>query len=348
MVVRLQGARWCALLAAGLLSCSEQALSPVTQGGIVQSGMVLPAVQVEAPRRARELPPLPEPETRTETFLRGVVLGPLERPDSEAAFKREHTRLLDRAVALGATDVQLTVRWLQTDANAIEIAPYDTVDDELLGWVVDQARRRKLRVLLAPTVGLEAALDKPLGRQLKPSSWERWWWSYRRLVLHYARVAAMRKIGTLSLGSELDAIEGQGERWSKLIKEVRKIYSGRLTYAASAERFTEVAFWDSLDVATIALDQAHPRSELSLVERLEPLARRLESKLGNTGYLLRETGCGADKVEPAKALLCERALFRSFHDQPHLKGVFVPRVLEVPRGDKSAELVRTWYKKSRG
>lgn len=37
------------------------------------------------------------------------------------------------------------------------------------------------------------------------------------------------------------------ERWKKLIKEVRGIYKGPMTYAANFDNYHEVAFWDDLD-----------------------------------------------------------------------------------------------------
>jgi hypothetical protein len=37
------------------------------------------------------------------------------------------------------------------------------------------------------------------------------------------------------------------DRWKKLIKEVRRIYKGQMTYAANFDNYNEVAFWDNLD-----------------------------------------------------------------------------------------------------
>ena len=37
-------------------------------------------------------------------------------------------------------------------------------------------------------------------------------------------------------------------RWRRLIRDVRKVYRGKLTYAANFDQFEEVSFWDELDL----------------------------------------------------------------------------------------------------
>jgi len=330
------------------VGCSEQALTPVV---VSQAGMLDVPAAIRAEPPTRELPSAPE---RGETFQRGIVLGPLVASAKESVFKREQTRLLDRAAALGATDVQVVVRWLQPSPTAVEIAPYETVHDELLTWVLDYARRRKLRVQLSPQLGVASAPESTesgrAGQLLRPSSWERWWWSYERFVLHYARVAAMRKVPALSIGSELTKAESQSERWRKLVAEVRGIYKGRLTYVASAQSFDQVGFWDALDVVSVAVDQERPSSEGQLVERLAPLARRLAAagEVRERGYVLVEGTCGGEAPDATDALVCKRALYKSFRDERELRGVYVPAPSDGTRRDgEAAEVVRQWFKKSK-
>jgi hypothetical protein len=371
------GSAECALLIASLASfgiacCSEQAASHNAARG----ASALQPDDNEAPLRG-----LPEPALRGETFRRGVVIGPLAASDDEQAFRRRYSRQLDRAVAIGATDVTLVVRWMQPDLRAIECAPYDSVHDDVLTWLVDQAKRRKLRVGLSPELAIEKAQGEHAQRALKPSSWERWWWSYRRLALHYARVSAMRKVSQLTIGTELTSTEGQTDRWRALIKEIRKIYKGKLTYVASAESFDKVAFWDALDVLSIAVEQRDPRSEAQLLDRLSPLRKRLErsAPARELGYQLVEAGCGAagarseamldahaeprvskrasDEAKRAQprasenSTLCQRALFQSFGDASHLEGVFVRGESEASAesaGEHSgSEVVRHWYRRSK-
>jgi len=261
---------------------------------------------------------------RNENFRRGLVLGPLEATEHDEDFKRAHLKLLDRAVAVGATDLQLVLRWLQTDYTSIEIAPYDSVHDDLLTWLIDQAKRRKLRVMLTTRLAVENESERA-ARKLKPQDWERWWWSYRRLALHYARVASMRKVSMYAIGSELSSTESQADRWRKLIKEVRRIYKGKLTYFAAAEGFDKVAFWDQLDIVGVSVDQEKPRNEAQLLERLNGLTKKLSHspKVRDLGYVVSELGCGSEPSDAERDLLCQRALFQSFRDESQLQGVFI-------------------------
>jgi hypothetical protein len=47
--------------------------------------------------------------------------------------------------------------------------------------------------------------------------------------------------------------------WQKLIKEIRKVYQGKLTYAANWDEFKRVPFWTEIDF--IGIDAYFPLSE---------------------------------------------------------------------------------------
>lgn len=349
VLFRLQPASWCGLLAWLLLACSEQSVQTPRSGG-----PELPSASARKP-----LLGLPAPSARGAPFRRGIVLGPLRAPEDEpgaAAFKREHARQLDHAVALGATDVQLLVRWYQVDARSTEIYPYDSVHDDLLSWLLKQAQRRKLRVFLSPVLALARGDDTRTRGELAPRGWESWWWSYRRVVLHYARVSARHKLALYSVGAGLTSTERQTASWRKLIRDVRKIYKkGQLTYLASAESFHEIAFWDALDVLSIDLAQPSARSEEPLLEWLTALRERLEgfSKSRALGYLISESRSDAGSDEEG-ALREQRALFQSFREDALLRGVYVRGALPEAASGKSAPapggaaaIVHHWYSKSK-
>jgi hypothetical protein len=346
---------WLFVLAC-VLGCSEPSLPHVSA-----TRFELPSITVESSSSSAALAlGLPAPMVRGDTFRRGIVLGPLEATENDEDFKRAHLKLLDRAVAVGATDLQLVLRWLQTDYTSIEIAPFDSVHDDLLSWLIDQAKRRKLRVMLSTRLAVENESERA-ARKLKPDNWERWWWSYHRLVLHYARVAALRKLPMYAIGSELSSTEVQADRWRKLIKEVRKVYKGKLTYFATAESFDKVAFWDQLDVVGISIDQEKPRNEAQLLERLDTLRKKLARapKVRDLGYVVAELACGSGPADAGRELLCRRALFQSFRDESQLQGVFVRsaddgagRGKHGGKGEGKAasagDVVRYWYRNSKG
>jgi hypothetical protein len=332
---RWRGIAW-ALMATCALACKEAPAPPAAAARVEP-----PKVTVEAPTTG-----LPAPLPRSDAFRRGIVLGPLWAPENEGAWKKRQLALLDRAVARGVTDLQVVVQWTQVSVSAIEIAPFESVHDTLLTWVLDKAKQRKLRVLLTPRVAVENEASWAV-RGLAPSSWERWWWSYQRVALHYAKVAATRKVAMYAVGSELSSTEGQLDRWRKLIKAVRKVYPGKLTYMAAAEGFDKVPFWDALDVVGISVDQAEPRSESQLVELLSPLPKRIgrSSKARDLGYLISEASCGEGERDDARELLCQRALFHSFSAEVRLLGVFVSP--GPANNSRAGDVVSHWYRNSK-
>ncbi len=314
---------------------------------------------------ARPLGALPEPSARDDAFRRGASLGMFVCSEDDTVRKPLYTKALDELVELGATDVQLRVEWTQTDASAIEISPSSTrtVDDELLRWVIDEANQRSLRVFLMPVLdvaglGTEGGLQ-PYRANLSPPDWDRWWWSYRRFVIHYAQIAAGHKAAMLSVGSELTSTEQQTERWQDLIKVVRKVYHGPLTYSASAESFEAVSFWDDLDVVGVSAHQplvgaeragssvassaqagSAPAavSDAELERGLTGFTTRLAkwALARNKRYLLTEVGFPAQAhaalrpwdlqtaspADPLLQLRCYRALYRAFQGDPRLLGLY--------------------------
>ena len=84
--------------------------------------------------------------------------------------------------------------------------------------------------------------------------------SYEDFILTYATSAETLKADILCIGTELEKfVENRPEYWRKLIKKIRKIYSGKLTYASNWDEFKRVPFWQQLDF--IGIDAYFPLSD---------------------------------------------------------------------------------------
>ncbi len=98
---------------------------------------------------------------------------------------------------------------------------------------------------------------------LKANSEENWMIlenSYRDYILTYAKVAQNIKAEILCIGTELENFVMQRPKyWQNLIKEIKKLYSGKLTYAANWDEFKRVSFWNQLDF--IGIDAYFPLSD---------------------------------------------------------------------------------------
>lgn len=79
--------------------------------------------------------------------------------------------------------------------------------------------------------------------------WDTWFNSYRNRMLHYVKIAELTGAELFCVGTELrTSIKQQPEEWIQLICEIRKIYSGKLTYAANwHDEYEHITFWDQLD-----------------------------------------------------------------------------------------------------
>ncbi len=84
--------------------------------------------------------------------------------------------------------------------------------------------------------------------------------SYTKFILEYAQTAEELNATIFCIGTELEKFVLQRPRyWQQLIKKIKKIYSGKLTYAANWDEFKRVPFWKSLDY--IGIDAYFPLSD---------------------------------------------------------------------------------------
>jgi len=84
--------------------------------------------------------------------------------------------------------------------------------------------------------------------------------SYDKFILTYAKLAQETGVSLLCIGTELENfIENRPEYWQGLIKRIREIYKGELTYAANWDEYKRTPFWSNLDY--IGIDAYFPLSE---------------------------------------------------------------------------------------
>ncbi|MEN8965019.1 MAG: glycoside hydrolase [Polaribacter sp.] len=84
--------------------------------------------------------------------------------------------------------------------------------------------------------------------------------SYKDYILTYAKAAKELKAEILCIGTELEQfVKNRPEFWRKLIKQIRAVYKGKLTYAANWDEFKRITFWNELDY--IGIDAYFPLSD---------------------------------------------------------------------------------------
>ncbi|MFQ3174112.1 MAG: hypothetical protein ACI9WT_002100 [Flavobacterium sp.] len=165
----------------------------------------------------------------------------------------------------------------ENNVNAVSLIPYAFVDidkasvsynharqwwgerSEGIRASIQKSHQYKMKVMLKPhlwvnhnfyTGDLDFATDK---------EWQHWEADYEKYILDFAKLAEEEKIELFCFGTELEnPIAKRPEYWMQLIQKIKKIYSGKLTYAANWDDFETIPFWNELDY--IGIDAYFPLS----------------------------------------------------------------------------------------
>ena len=219
------------------------------------------------------------------------------------------------------------------------------------GERLEAAHLAGYRVLLKPHIWLR---DPGPGRwrsDIYPADdadWQRWQASYRAFILDYAQLAAQHDVAGFCVGMELSQLTTKRpEFWRSLIREVRAIYSGQLTYAANwYGEYDLITFWDALDFIGIQAyfpltNQANPdttelmmgwQKHLAAIQRVQATYERpvIFTELGykSTSDAAIEPWTwldfsDLDKHQESEATQADayRAFFRAVWSQPWFGGV---------------------------
>ncbi len=216
----------------------------------------------------------------------------------------------------------------------------DEETDEALCEAAARARALGMRVWLTPHLWARGWVGD---LEFDAAGWDRFFAAYREFVLHYALLAQREGMDGLVLGHELvSATRLRGDRWRALIGDVRRIYTGTLTYGANwGEEVERVEFWDALDLVGVSfyppLAERPTRSVPALragAERALASLRAVSEKYGRP-VLLLEAGYAAQPDAPVRPWeerfqvsdpetqrACYQALVEALHSQYWIAGVY--------------------------
>jgi hypothetical protein len=292
----------------------------------------------------------------------GVALGLFaSTPDYDYAH------LLDEIADHGATDVLLSVPWVQPTVTSSHLAPRDgqSPSSATLDRTITQAHDRGLAVSLMPVVRLETVQRGVWRGALQPEDRTAWFTDYTALMLDHADRAERLGATRLVLGSELSSLEGDSARWTTLITTVRTRFSGRLTWSANWDRFEDVPFWHHLDEVGVSawfeVGDTPARGWQVPKQRLQAMSRKTGKPilLTEVGYPARSTAADrpwdhqgpATPDLPLQARLFE-AFFAAFHAEDTVHDVFIWNWFGIggqadagytPRGRPAAAVIKRAY-----
>jgi len=221
-----------------------------------------PEAHAEGPPSARRVAPGPgRLAFRDGGFgtIRGITIGPIEsalHPDKgygSAAYERT----LDEVRRLGATWVSLTPfgRVWDLEPSGVSLrfeAPFEE-NEQAVRRAVAQAHARGLKVLLVPHLWVESGGWRGEIDPGDDATWKRWAESYRAFVMTWANIARETRADMLSVGVELRSwvTSNHAPSFVAIIRAVRQVYPGLLTYAANWDDVTRTVILGELDVIGI-------------------------------------------------------------------------------------------------
>jgi len=131
------------------------------------------------------------------------------------------------------------------------------------------AKEANIKVLLKPQVWMHSSWvgDMTFDNE---EDWKKWESEYSKYILTFAEIADSMKVEAFCIATEFKLAAQQREKyWRGLIKEVKKIYKGKLTYASNWDAYELIPFWDELDF--VGVDAYFP-----LVESKTPTVAELK------------------------------------------------------------------------
>ncbi|MDO8107267.1 1,4-beta-xylanase [Isoptericola sp. b441] len=177
------------------------------------------------------------------TGVRGTWTSPAAKASMDAMTTVHPTWVVLAYAALQDTAQSTQIHW--QDAPAL-------TDDDVRSAVA-QARSLGLKVCLKPTVNVADGtwrahigfFDRDVPGE---PTWDEWFDSYDRYILHHARLAEELGAEMFAIGCELVRADAQEGRWRRLAARVREAYSGPITYNCDKYQEDRLTWWDAVDV----------------------------------------------------------------------------------------------------
>ncbi len=144
---------------------------------------------------------------------------------------------------------------LQSDNNSVDIdyvGPH-IPDEAGLERLVKKARELDMRVIFKPMLncrnGMWRGTINFFDKETPPEyNWSEWFENYTKFQVHFAKIAERLGVEMICIACEMVSTQRRDADWRKCIAEIRKHYSGPLTWNADKYQEDEVTFWDALDV----------------------------------------------------------------------------------------------------
>ncbi len=133
-----------------------------------------------------------------------------------------------------------------------------------------ELRKKGLKIMLKPQIWVWRGEFTGYIKMTNETDWKALELAYTKFALNHAQLAQEMKAEIYCIGTELEQfVSNRPDYWKNLIKNIKKIYKGKLTYAANWDEFKRTPFWKELDY--IGVDAYFPVSNSKTPTVLECL-----------------------------------------------------------------------------
>ncbi|GMA58305.1 hypothetical protein C7445_11084 [Alicyclobacillus sacchari] len=250
-------------------------------------------------------------------YIKGMTWGWVGHADTWDTPEAEHS--MREMAKLGINWTAIAFQGLQSHPHATTIRfnePPMVSDAEVVAAIA-RAHALGLKVCLKPVVNCtdgtwRAHIDFPDDAQSPDPSWSVWFANYTEFILHYARMAEETGCEMFCVGCEMVAADRRADEWRSLIKQVREVYHGPITYNCNHHQEEKVTWWDAVDL--VSTSAYYPETEWT--ERV-PVLRAFAESVGKPVFFM-EVGCPSrngsamqpyDWTHPGEVDLEEQARF---------------------------------------
>lgn len=258
---------------------------------------------------------------------------------------------LRRLKKMGVNAISVTSFAYQKDVNKPEITFRSALDEALIRDI-QLAKKLGFFVVFKPHIwsdqfwdgsghwhGTIAMKDK--------KGWSAWFSYYEKMICHFAVQAQKLNADAFVIGVEyVQATKNQRGAWNKIIKSIRTVYKGPLTYASHGlEEAEKIDFWEGLDFlgmnAYFPLAATSEPTLAELKEAWEKYSVRMKNfvrRRGGKKLLITEVGyssadgtamrpfrwpAATDPVDEEEQALSYEALLSTLKSADWLKGLFI-------------------------
>lgn len=224
-------------------------------------------------------------------YIKGITFAPFA---CQGTFEKEKAYQSLKALKerTGADFIILVPNGLQDtpQSETIDYQGKAAIGDEELEKMIAYAKELGLRVALKPTVNCKNGtwrahicfFDEDVVCEPK---WSNWFAAYTQFQLHYARIAQKCGCEMFIAGCEMVQAQKREAEWRKLIADIRKEYTGLVSYNTDKYQEDRVTWWDCVDVISSSGYYPIDKWEQEL-NRIEQVVHKFDKP-----FFFAETGC---------------------------------------------------------